>query len=140
MIDPSTQRIRNLSEQLDAATKARRPTLWRDVVAPWVTAVLVIASLVMIGYAIVIGSNSADAQQVASCRAEFNAEMQASSVLLTTETITAAIGGTLEDPVTQTRLADLAAATSSATTRYVEAARLAKTDPGEFLTQCGATT
>ena len=89
--DPATARIRNLGAQLDAASANRKPRVWHDIVAPWVTAVLVVASLVMIGYVIAIANGSADSQDVSSCRAEFNARMQAASVVLISETVSAAL-------------------------------------------------
>lgn len=134
--DPATVRIRNLGAQLDAASANRKPRVWRDIVAPWVTAVLVVASLVMIGYVIAIANGSADSQDVSSCRAEFNARMQAASVVLISETVSAALAGTTDDPATIARLSDLSDAATARTGEYVAAAKQAAADPDGFLADC----
>ena len=125
--DPATARIRNLGAQLDAASANRKLRVWHDIVAPGVTAVLVLASLVMIGYVIAIANDSADSQDVSSCRAEFNARMQAASVVLISETVSAALAGTTDDPATIARLSDLSDA-ATARTAQVAAATGAVTD------------
>lgn len=134
--DPATARIRNLGAQLDAASANRKPRVWHDIVAPWVTAVLVVASLVMIGYVIAIANGSADSQDVSSCRAEFNARMQAASVLLISETVTAALNGRVEDPATAARLGVLSERAADRTGEYVTAAKQAAADPDGFLEDC----
>lgn len=110
--------------------------MWHDIVAPWVTAVLVVASLVMIGYVIAIANGSADSQDVSSCRAEFNARMQAASVVLISETVSAALAGTTDDPATIARLSDLSDAATARTGEYVAAAKQAAADPVGFLADC----
>ena len=60
----------------------------------------------------------ADSQDVSSCRAEFNARMQAASVVLISETVSAALAGTTDDPATIARLSDLSDAVTARTGEY----------------------
>ena len=68
--------------------------------------------------------------------AEFNARMQAASVVLVSTTVQAAIDDTLKDPDTQARLSALSAASVEGTQAYLRAAQQARTDPDAFVEAC----